>query len=339
MSELRSSIDALRGEVLADLPDARIEEDFAELQRAAEMIEVERLRRLAETDRRRLYERDGHLSTASWLTRTHNVGWGAARGSVSVARALDSMPITRRALDEGAISMSAVRLLVGARDADPQLFTASEDTLVEAARSHTISDLQKVTAFWRQRAERVNAHDGEQRLRERRSIHMSRTFLGMVRVDGDLDPETGETLLTALGAVMDSEARSRTGGDTRSPAQRRADALGEVCRQWLDRVERPSVGGERPHMTLTVDVDALASDGEAEFDRAGPAPGTTARRIASLGGRRSDGDIQPAAALSAASPADPPAARVHGRDGRLPAGVPKTRRIDPRGPGSAVAES
>jgi hypothetical protein len=33
-------------------------------------------------------------------------------------------------------------------------------------------------------------------------------------------------------------------------------------------------------MTLTVDVDALASDGEAEFDRAGPAPGTTARRIA-----------------------------------------------------------
>ena len=139
MSELRSSIDALRGEVLADLPDARIEEDFAELQRAAEMIEVERLRRLAEIDRRRLYERDGHLSTASWLTRTHNVGWGAARGSVSVARALDSMPITRHALDEGVISMSAVRLLVGARDADPQLFAASEDTLVEAARSHTIS--------------------------------------------------------------------------------------------------------------------------------------------------------------------------------------------------------
>jgi Domain of unknown function (DUF222)/HNH endonuclease len=106
------------------------------------------------------------------------------------------------------------------------------------------------------------------------------TFLGMVRVDGDLDPENGETLLTALGAVMDSEARSRTGEDTRSPAQRRADALGEISRQWLDRVDRPNVGVERPHMTVTVDVDALASEGDAELDRAGPIPGTAARRIA-----------------------------------------------------------
>src|SRR5436190_64623 len=102
----------------------------------------------------------------------------------------------------------------------------------------------------------------------------------MVRVDGDLDPETGETLLTALGAVLDSEARSRTEEDHRTPAQRRADALGEVCRQWLDRGNRPNVGGERPHMTVTVDVDALASDGDAELDRSGPVAGTIARRIA-----------------------------------------------------------
>ena len=34
----------------------------------------------------------------------------------------------------------------------------------------------------------------------------------MVRVDGDLDPETGEHLLTALRAVLDAEARSGTDG-------------------------------------------------------------------------------------------------------------------------------
>jgi Domain of unknown function (DUF222)/HNH endonuclease len=102
----------------------------------------------------------------------------------------------------------------------------------------------------------------------------------MVRVDGDLDPETGETLLTALGAALDAEARSRTDEDTRSPAQRRADALGEVCRQRLDLANRPNVGGERPHMTVTVDVEALKSDGDAEFDRTGPVTGTIARRIA-----------------------------------------------------------
>ena len=91
-----------------------------------------------------------------------------------------------------------------------------------------------------------------------RRLHASVSLLGMVRVDGDLDPETGESLLTALRAVLDAEARSGA-ADDRTPAQRRADALGEICRQWLDLAERPTVAGERPHVTVTVDADTLAS--------------------------------------------------------------------------------
>ena len=280
MSELRSVVEQLRSETLSELPDARIEEDFSELHRAMEQLELERLRRLAEIDQRRIYERDGHLSTASWLAGVHRLSWGAARAHVKLARALDSMPETRLAFEEGDISSSAVRLLVEARTAEPEAFERSEPQLVDAARMHTISDLHRLTSFWRQAVERDHLHDPEERLRERRSFHASRTFLGMVRVDGDLDPETGESLLSALGAVLDAEARSRTDEDTRSPAQRRADALGEVCRQWLDRSERPVVGGERPHMTVTVDAEALAAQGPAELDHTGPVPSTTARRIA-----------------------------------------------------------
>ena len=76
MSELRSAVESLRSEVVAELPDARIEEDFAELHRAVEQLEVERLRRLAEIERRRLFERDGHLSAAAWLAHTFKVAWG-----------------------------------------------------------------------------------------------------------------------------------------------------------------------------------------------------------------------------------------------------------------------
>ena len=79
MSELRSVIDNFRADVLAELPDARIEEDFAEIERAVELLEVERLRRLAEIERRRVFERDGHLSAASWLASTYKVGWGTAK--------------------------------------------------------------------------------------------------------------------------------------------------------------------------------------------------------------------------------------------------------------------
>jgi hypothetical protein len=281
VSELRSAVDALRSESLPELPDARIEEDFAELQRAVELLEAERLRRLSEIDRRRIFERDGHLSAAAWLAATFKVTWGSARQSVRVARALEEMPTTRRALDDGDLSMSAVRLLVMAREADPTAFERDEAQLVEAARIHSMNDLQRVAAYWRQAVEREHSLDGDDKLRERRRLHASVSFLGMVRVDGDLDPETGETLLTALGAVLDAESRSRSQDDVRTPAQRRADALAEICRQWLDMADRPAVAGERPHVTVTIGASALQNASTtSEFDHVGSVDPETARRLA-----------------------------------------------------------
>jgi hypothetical protein len=282
MSELRSVVDALRSETLPELPDARIEEDFAELQRAVELLEVERLRRLSEIDRRRIFERDGHLSAAAWLATTFKVAWGSARQSVRVARALEVMPKTRRAHEDGDISMSGVRLLVMAREADPSAFEREEAQLVEAARIHSMEDLQRVAAYWQQAVEREHSLEGDDKLRERRRLHASVSFLGMVRVDGDLDPEAGETLLTALRAVLDAESRSRSQDDLRSPAQRRADALGEICRQWLDMADRPTVAGERPHVTVTVGAEALQNTAAhtSELDHVGPVDPEATRRLA-----------------------------------------------------------
>jgi hypothetical protein len=258
VSELRSALEPLRAESLTELPDARIEEDFVELHRVAELIELERLRRLAELDLRRIFERDGHLSAASWLVSRFRVAWVAAREHVQVARGLGSMPGTRHGVESGELSLSAARVLVRAREADPEAFERAEPVLVEAARIHSIGDLQRVVAHWREGTERERSL-GEDRLRARRSLHASVSFEGMVRVDGDLDPAAGESLLTALGAVLNAEARGRSRDDDRSPAQRRADALGEICRQWLDRPDRPSVGGERPHLTVTVPLAALGA--------------------------------------------------------------------------------
>jgi hypothetical protein len=199
---------------------------------------------------------------------------------VRLARALEEMPETSRALSEGDVSLAAAKVLAHARNADPEMFKQAEHELVDAARIHSMADLGRITAFWRQRVERERSGDPEERLRERRRLFASSTFGGMVRVDGDLDPETGECLLTALGAVLDSEARSRGKDDHRSPAQRRADAMGEICRQWLDRSDRPSVAGERPHLTVSVDAASLAGVASAELDHAGPGVGQTARRIA-----------------------------------------------------------
>jgi pimeloyl-ACP methyl ester carboxylesterase len=98
--------------------------------------------------------------------------------------------------------------------------------------------------------------------------------------DEELDPENGQLVLTALRAKVDTWARTLT-EDLRTPAQRRADALGEICREWLDLADRPTLAGERPHVVVTMDLAALEdrSGGRASLGDVGAVSSETARRL------------------------------------------------------------
>jgi hypothetical protein len=76
---------------------------------------------------------------------------------------------------------------------------------------------------------------------------------GMRRVDGWLTPLAGETLETALMALMPPPADD----DTRTPRQRRHDALEDLARGFLDSGHAPLSGGEKPHLMVMTDLDAL----------------------------------------------------------------------------------
>jgi hypothetical protein len=76
VSELRSALDELAGLDLAELPDARLEEEFAEIQHARRVLEAQHLRCLAEIDWRASFQASGHLSTASWLQDRYREGPG-----------------------------------------------------------------------------------------------------------------------------------------------------------------------------------------------------------------------------------------------------------------------
>jgi len=282
LSELRSAIDEYRSEAHGELNDSRADEDFAELQRAIQALEAERLRRLADLDRRGCYRRDGYLSTVSWLVAAFAMSGGAARELVKTARCLEAMPATRAAFESGAVSSGAVRALIAARDAEPEAFDRAEAVLLNAARQHSVRDLGRVTAYWRQAVQREGAVDGEERLFARRYLHASAMAFGVVRIDGELDPEAGEALLTAIRAITDAEARLGSTDDDRTPRQRRADALGEVCRHFLDHGDRPTVGGERPHLTVTVGLETLQGGraGVCEAEHVGPVSPGMARRLA-----------------------------------------------------------
>ncbi len=120
----------------------------------------------------------------------------------------------------------------------------------------------------------------------------------MVILDGALDPEGGATVLTALDAASHPDP---AGTPWRTPAQRRADALVDLCRWYLDHGNAPTSGGQRPHVTVTVDLATLeqraAANGKgAELGWGGAICGETARRLAcdaSISRVITDGASQP----------------------------------------------
>jgi len=70
-------------------------------------------------------------------------------------------------------------------------------------------------------------------------------------------------VITALGSL--AEPRPWPPEDGRTPAQRRADALVEICRRHLDTSDRPRIGGERPHLMVTISAAELAGAGLATW--------------------------------------------------------------------------
>jgi hypothetical protein len=85
---LDTFIGSLRREVVAALPDARIEEGFAELRRAWEQLDAERLRRLAEIERRRLSNVPDICPRRRGSPRV--IGWGGERRATTCGSPVSS---------------------------------------------------------------------------------------------------------------------------------------------------------------------------------------------------------------------------------------------------------
>src|SRR5439155_10218151 len=120
MSSLRSVLDELQADDLRFHSDEELEDGLLELERANAVLYAERLRRLRAIEQRRTYLRDGYLSASVWLAQRVRTSYSEAKLHVRTARALEEMPATERALAEGEISPSGVRVLLEARETNPE---------------------------------------------------------------------------------------------------------------------------------------------------------------------------------------------------------------------------
>jgi uncharacterized protein DUF222/HNH endonuclease len=336
LDRLAVVVEELATEDLDALPDAQAAQRVLVLRGLIERLEGVFLRELAGVDGRGAAGTDQGVpveSTAAWLRARTRMGHPDAQQRVRVARALHRGPLggTAQALADGEVSyLHAVALTRSTQGLPAVTVAAAEPVLLEAARRLDPPRLRKVVGHLCEVADPDAAEQQAQRRHDRRGLWVAPTFEGMVAVDGLLDPEAGETLLTALEPL----ARPSTADDDRNAAQRRADALTELARRALDGGRLPQSGGVRPQVTVTIDLAALLGrsglpGGEGGW--VGPLPAETARRLAcdaavtrvvvardhhdgqpghhqaagegsgdrDLAGRGGDGDGDPAAGLAA----------------------------------------
>ncbi len=290
---LRSAVDELASEQLGTVDAA----DLAELYELRQRLEAEWLRRVAAFDRQEGYAVEGAGSAQSWLRWKLRLTPGAAREQVKLAHRLEDLPVTQAALAGGEIGYAHVRVIASA-DLPAETMAEAEPVLVQAAREVDATRLGRAVTHLRDAVDPDGAVDEANDRYERRGLYASSSWRGMVMVDGALDPEGGATVLTALDAASHPDP---AGTARRTPAQRRADALVDICRWYLNVGEVPDKGGERPHITVTVDLATLeqraAANGKgAELGWGGAICGETARRLAcdaSISRVITDGASQP----------------------------------------------
>ena len=216
--------------------------------------EAERLAWVAEMLATAAYGDVGYLSPLALLVDRLGVSVFTARRLIGLARSLSAMPVVRAAFGEGDLDEPRVRLLAGAREANPTLFSEAEQLLVDSLSGLVMKDFAVAVDLWRQNADLEAAEADAEHLRERRYLHVSPVG-NLVRIDGQLDPESGQTLIDALRSITDSQQLDPS--DARSPGQRRADALTRLCADHLASGTAPISGGFRPQVTITASYETL----------------------------------------------------------------------------------
>jgi hypothetical protein len=227
-------------------------------------------------DRRGIPGKRGFGSTTAWLMAVSGEPAAVCRSQIAVAESLQEMPETTKAFAAGEVSECRVRLLAQAQALAPEAFAKDEAALVAQAANAPSRRMPEVLAAWKRSADLQGAETEAERLHAQRVLHLSPHWSGMVHVSGDLDPESGGIVLAAVRSL--SEPAALDADDTRTPAQRQADALAEICRRYLDG--NPGSGSSRPHLTVTVPWNTLQQGTGVVDTEAGPISAKTACRLA-----------------------------------------------------------
>jgi Domain of unknown function (DUF222) len=248
-----------------------------------EAVFAEGLRRFDQSGE---YAADGAIGIVAWLRSNCRLSGGAAAERVAISRQLEHLPETQKAFAGGDLGYQHVAIM--ARTAEHVGVAAvrkQETQLLKAAVTTDPGQFAGVAKDFEHRVDAGAVLAEANRAYERRYLHIGEPLDGIVRIDGLVDTEAGAIIRNAVSALT-LPARD----DDRTPGQRRADALVDVCRYGPGRKGFDGKGahaadgaGPRPQLVIRASVETLTRTAGApagELESAGAIPAEAVRRHA-----------------------------------------------------------
>ncbi|OZC59152.1 HNH endonuclease [Rhodococcus sp. 06-470-2] len=282
------------------LSESELLADAAAVSHQIQLLEARRIALVADIDTRVSREKLGFPGPAGWLTSTTLLSPSKATKIVALARGLKNFPDIAEAIDTGSITVDHAALILTFAETPPKNLPPAGQDMARKAMITAATGPDARTGRIRAAITRLHDTYGGKTPpaddTDRNELFASKTLNGRLVLKGDFDAITGEKLLTALSPLTEPRPAAdgteipKT-GDDRSPARRRADAFGHILDQYLASSNRPTEGGERPHLNLHIslrdltdlrdnadsaDVDDIADDettraaAESDTDRVDP---------------------------------------------------------------------
>jgi hypothetical protein len=164
-----------------------------------------------------------------------------------MATRLRKLPVTAAAWRDGILSGGQVEvILTKVRRDHLDRFADHEADLVPWLAPLSVDDTAAAMDEWKRRADADGTPPPDQ---PPSALHLSKALDDRWAVDGDLDAESGEIVATALRLATTDDGE---GEPARLPSQRRADALVDTCRFFLDTQQHRRGGRHRPHLNVVI---------------------------------------------------------------------------------------
>lgn len=232
-------------------------------------LEARRVAAVAVVEERCTRADHGFASTKQWLASTTLLTPGHAARIVALGAGLIEFPQIAEAVDAARVSLDHALLIVEFAknppkampdDAMPEclglLLNTADGPLARTKQvEEAISKLHRVF----ESDDKPHSEDPDFNV-----LTATKTLVGRVSVRADLDALTGEKLLTALSKYSAPQPSVDGTPDTRTPARRRADALAQLLSTVLAFGDLGTEAGERPQLSVHVNVRDLAGSGFGE---------------------------------------------------------------------------